>query len=76
VRKIHYSEKQPYRFFARIKEILTARRKLLLLLLLEHNKSLQIILITLEEKAHLEYSSVARMEGKPKLLTLDFCTEA
>ena len=68
MRLIHYSEKHPYRSFARIKEILTARRKLLLLSLLEHEKSPQIISITLEGKAHLEYSSVARMQGKPKLL--------
>jgi len=47
---------------------LTARRKLLLLSLLEHEKSPQVISITLEGKAHLEYSSVARMQGKPKLL--------
>jgi hypothetical protein len=76
VRKIHYSEKHPYRSFARIKEMLTARRKFVLLSLLGHEKSPQTILITLEGKAVLEYSSVARMQGETKLLILDLCAGA
>lgn len=76
MRKIHYSEKHSYRSFARTREILTVRRKLVLLSLLRHEKSPQTILITLEGKASLEYSSVARTQRKTKLFVLDLCAGA
>lgn len=73
MRKILHSKKHPCRSFAGTQEILTARRKLALLSLLGQEKSPQIILITLEGKASLECSAVARMHGKTKLFVLDLC---
>ena len=73
MRKIHYSKTHPYRSFVRIKEILNAGSELVLLSLLRHEKSPHNFLITLEGKSSLEYSSVARMQGKTKLFILDLC---